>query len=127
MAAQLRWLRPHEIRWPVEPGRPLAEAVRSGLGGMVRRPNPSPSPSPNPTPNPTHLPDPNPNPACIPNPTSNPTHHLFTPDQARELGMLSALLPPRAPDVAVLRDSARPTDVQQGALAMHLLSLTKPF
>ena len=106
MAAQLRWLRPHEIRWPVEPGRPLAEAVRSGLGGMVRRPNPNPSRSPS--------------------PTSNPTH-LSTPDQARELGMLSALLPPRARDVAVLHDSASPTDVQQGALAMHLLSLTKPY
>ena len=42
--------------------------------------------------------------------------------QVRDLGMLGSLLPPRAlrQDLAVLRDSASPTDVQQGALARLL-------
>ena len=92
----------------------LAEAVRSGLGGMVRytalarvrvrlrawvrlssccisprrygaRPN---------------------------------SYDIYIYIQVRDLGMLGSLLPPRAlrQDLAVLRDSASPTDVQQGAL-----------
>ena len=37
MMGQLRWLRPEEMRWPLAQGEVgLAEAVRSGLGGMVR-------------------------------------------------------------------------------------------
>ena len=37
MMGQLSWLRPEEMRWPVAQGElGLAEAVRSGLGGMVR-------------------------------------------------------------------------------------------
>ena len=37
MMGQLNWLRPEEMRWPVAQGElGLAEAVRSGLGGMVR-------------------------------------------------------------------------------------------
>ena len=37
MMGRLHWLRPEEMRWPVAQGElGLAEAVRSGLGGMVR-------------------------------------------------------------------------------------------
>ena len=84
----------------------LAEAVRSGLGGMVRLGEIQ------------HL-------LKL---TLTLSRSLTRAEpciqQVRDLGMLGALLPPRAlrQDLAVLRDSASPTDVQQGAPARLLAS-----